>query len=70
MFDRIAIAEGHYVAALDWGDYAKITRLQRMGLRTSPLRDTHAALIESAQSGDDIAHRAYHVASRRYHAGT
>ncbi len=64
--DRFDIAEGHYVAALDWGHYAKIERMQGY-LRISPMRDTHRKLIDG---GDDTreAHRVYHVQSRRYAA--
>lgn len=64
--NRFDIAEGHYVAALDWGHYAKITRMQRY-LRISPLRDTHRALIEGGDETRD-AHLVYHVQSRRYTA--
>ena len=66
--DRIAIAEGHNVAMLEWGHYAGIARLQgEHGFRAAPGQDTHRALIEGADDYPDReAHRAYHYASRRY----
>jgi hypothetical protein len=63
---RFDICEGHYVAALEWGHYAMITRLGRY-YRPSPVAAlTHESLIIG---GDETreAHRVYHITSARYH---
>ncbi len=64
--NRFDIAEGHYIAALDWGHYAKIARMNRY-LTISPMLDTHRALISGGDETRD-AHLVYHVQSRRYAA--
>tara|TARA_Y100000310_G_scaffold169561_1_gene169753 strand:+ start:417 stop:716 length:300 start_codon:yes stop_codon:yes gene_type:complete len=65
--DRIAIFEGYYVAALEWGHYARLDRMTDRGFSISPMRDTHSGLLAHG-TGDDAAHRAYHYASRVYGA--
>ena len=63
-FDRYDICIGHFIAACEWGDYQKIARLNRMGLRVSSMEDSHSNLIGK----DDLrnAHAIYHVVSKRY----
>ncbi len=62
--NRINIVEGHYVAALDWGHYAKIEHMSRY-FHCSPMLDTHRKLISGGDETRD-AHRVYHVQCRRY----
>jgi hypothetical protein len=61
------VFEGYYVAALEWGHYARLDRMHNRGFKISPLRDTHAGLFAHG-TGDDGAHRAYHYASKVYAA--
>lgn len=64
--NSLDIIIGHYIAALDWGHYAKIDRMARY-LCIAPNGDTHLALIKGGDETRD-AHLVYHVQSRRYTA--
>ncbi len=65
MADRFDVAIGHNVAMLEWGHYARHSVLRHRYGFSAGFQETHRALIEG---GDETreAHRAYHVASRRY----
>jgi len=48
-FDRFDICEAYYVWAHDWGEYAVITRLRRMGFRARPGLDGYADLEDNSK---------------------
>ena len=43
------ICEAYYVWAHDWGEYAVITRLERLGFRARPMLDGYADLEDNAK---------------------
>ena len=49
-FDRFDICEAWSIWAHDYGEYAVITRLNRMGFRLSPMREHYADLSENGQA--------------------
>jgi len=49
-FDRFDICEAYYVWAHDWGEYACITRLQRMGFHARPMLNDYTDLEDNARN--------------------